>query len=301
MPSLTTSAPTLPAYAPGTAEKWIAETADLASPPEICATVFELLRSPTASARDFGEIIGRDPNLTARLLRMVNSSFYGLATSVDTVSRAIAIIGHRELHTLLLAITAISSFSHIAKTLVNMDTFWRHSVYCGLVSRALARRCRVLHPERLFVVGLLHDLGSLVIYRKAPQIAAQLLELAQGNEEALYRAELEHLGFSHAELGGLLLRRWSLPDVLQEAVRYHHNPGSAPSVALEASIVHIGDILANRSELGAFCEQPAPVLSVAPEAWQAIGLSEAEIDAEKLIGEAGLQFAETAEMLTITR
>lgn len=284
-----------------TAEKWVAETADLSSPPEICATVFELLRSPTASARDFGEVISRDPNLTARLLRIVNSSLYGLTASVDTVSRAIAIIGNRELHSLMLAVSAVSSFANIANTLVNMDTFWRHSIYCGLLSRSLARRCRVLHPERLFVLGLLHDLGSLVIYRRAPQLAVALLEQAQGNEEALYRAELAQLGFSHAELGGLLLRRWSLPELLQEAVQYHHNPGCAPNAAIEASIVHIGDILANHSELGAFCEQPVAELSVAPGAWQTIGLSEVEIDLQELIGEAGLQFAETAEMLTIRR
>jgi HD-like signal output (HDOD) protein len=284
-----------------TARKWIAETSDLSSPPEICATVFELLRSPTASARDFGEVISRDPNLTARLLRIVNSSVYGLATSVDTVSRAIAIIGHRELHSLMLAVTAVSSFSNIANTLVNMDTFWRHSIYCGLLSRALARRCRVLHPERLFVLGLLHDLGSLVIYRQAPQLAVELLERAQGNEELLYRAELERLGFSHAELGGLLLQRWSLPEVLQEAVQYHHDPANAPNAAMEAGIVYIADILANRSELGAFCEQPAAELRIAPQIWQTTGLSEAEISPQELIGEAGLQFAETAEMLTIRR
>lgn len=287
------------AFALDTANRWIAETSDLSSPPEVCATIFELLRSPTASARDFGEVISRDPNLTARLLRMVNSSFYGLASPVDTVSRAIAIIGNRELHSLVLAITAVSSFANIATTLVNMDTFWRHSIYCGLLSRALARRCRVLHPERLFVLGLLHDIGSLVIYRHAPELAVELLERAKGNEEVVYRAELEQFGFSHAELGGLLLRRWSLPELLQEAVQYHHDPASAPNVAMEASIVHIGDILANRSELGAFCEHPAGELSIAPEMWQAIGLSKAEMDPQDLIGEAGLQFAETAEMLTV--
>ena len=84
------------------------------------------------------------------------------------------------------------------------EVTWRHSIYCGLLSRALARRCRVLHPERLFVLGLLHDLGSLVIYRRAPQLAVELLEQAQGNEEALYYLELEQLGFSHADVGGLL-------------------------------------------------------------------------------------------------
>lgn len=183
------------------------------------------------------------------------------------------------------------------------EVTWRHSIYCGLLSRALARRCRVLHPERLFVLGLLHDLGSLVIYRRAPQLAVELLEQAQGNEEALYYLELEQLGFSHADVGGLLLRHWSLPEALQQAVQYHHNPARAPNVAMEANIVHIGDILANRSELGAFCEQPAAELAVAPQTWQAIGLSEAEINLQALmlIGEAGLQFAETAEMLTIRR
>lgn len=301
MPTIQAAEERIGAHSIETAERWVREASGLASPPDICATVFDLLQSPTASARDFGEVISRDPNLTARLLRIVNSPFYGLASPVDTVSRAIAIIGHRELYHLLVAVSAVTAFSKIASDLVNMDTFWRHSIYCGLLSRALARRCRVPHPERLFVVGLLHDLSSLILYQRVPEAATELLLQSAGKEQTLYQGELARFGFSHADLGGLLLRGWRLPEALQQAVRYHHNPAHASNVPIEASIAHIGDVLANRSALGAFCEQPDAELSVTAEAWQTVGLSEAEVDQQQLIGEAGLQFAETAEMLTVRR
>ena len=189
----------------GLAESLVADVAGLVSPPDICVKIGELIQDPKASTQSIGEIIIRDPNLTGRLLRLVNSSFYGLRTKVDTVSRAITVVGTRDLYALVLAISAVKSFSHLPNKLVNMDTFWRHSLYTALIARILAGRVDVLHPERLFVGGLLHDIGSLVVYSRLHELAREILLTAKGDEEVFYHMEMEMLGFSHADLGSLLL------------------------------------------------------------------------------------------------
>jgi HD-like signal output (HDOD) protein len=273
----------------------------LVSPPDVCTRVLHLVRSPDATAREIGEVISRDPSLTARLLRIVNSPFYGVRKRVDTVSRAVAIVGGRELYSLVVAVSAAATFMRIPNDLVNMDTFWRHSVFCGLISRNLAKRCRVLHPERLFVAGLLHDIGSLVIYNRQPEKARELLDGAQGDEGRLYGLEMEALGFSHAHLGGLLMASWSLPDALQEAVLWHHQPEHAKESPLEAAIVHVAEKLANRSEIGAFCEAPTESAGISPSVWATLKMPESELDQERLIGEAGIEFADTVSLLAVKR
>lgn len=269
----------------------------LVSPPDVCIKVFELVQSNEASAQEIGEVISRDPALTARLLRLVNSAFYNFSRRIDTVSRAITIIGIRELYSLVIAVSAIKSFSNLPNNLVNIDTFWRHGLYTGLIARSLAKRCRVLHPERLFVAGLLHDIGSLVLYNRMPEACADLLLVCDGDEGILHQAELAELGFTHADLGGALLGNWMLPESLQEAVANHHMPAYATQSELEASIVHLADNLANRSQLGAFCEAASDSAGVDASAWAAIGLQEAAFDHNAVIGEAGLQFTETAGLL----
>ncbi len=271
----------------------------LVSPPDVCARVLQLVRSPTASAQDIGEVVACDPNLTLRLLRIVNSPVYGLRGRVDTVSRAVTILGSDALGNLVVAVSAVAAFGRIPVDLVNMDTFWRHSIFCALLARLLAQRCRVLHPERLFVAGLLHDIGSLVLYHRAPDTSRVLIELAAGDEAHQHALEKEAYGFSHARVGGLLMESWSLPEPLCEAVCCHHAPAGAGAAQQAAAIVHLAEVLANRSQIGAYCEVPATQTAVCPAAWIALGIAEAELDLDALIGEAGLQFADLVDVLGV--
>ena len=157
----------------------------LVSPPGVCLRLFELIHAPTTGVKDIAAVVGVDPNLTTRLLRLANSSFYNFARKIDTISRAVAVIGTAELYQLVLSVSAVKTFSSIPNELVKMDTFWRHSVYTGLLARALAIRINVLHPERLFVSGLMHDIGSLVLYNQRPDDRRDSLLVAEGEEEVV--------------------------------------------------------------------------------------------------------------------
>ncbi len=269
----------------------------LASPPDVCVRVFELIESPRTSAREIGEVIGHDPALTARLLKLVNSSFFNFSRRIDTVSRAVAVLGIRELFALVIAVSAIKSFSRLSCELVNIDTFWRHGIFTGLMARKLAEQHHVLHPERLFVAGLLHDIGALALYTRMPEVMGRLLLLADGDEALLHQAELAELGFSHADLGGALAEGWHLPPQLCNAICQHHTPGHAGDAPLEAAIVHLAEHLANGSGLGGYCESARAEVGVDAAAWAALDLDPEGFDAEEIVGAAGNQFQETAALL----
>lgn len=268
----------------------------LVSPPDVCIRIGELMRSPRASAKDFAEVISFDPSLTARLLKVVNSPFYGFTRRVDTVSRAVAIVGMRVLNDLVLAVSAVRSFSKISNRLVSMETFWRHGVACALTAKGLAEHCSVLHPERLFVAGLLHDIGTLVLFHRLPELMQELLLVADGSEDVLHRAERDTLGFTHADVAGQLLRLWGVPEALQAAVARHHEGKIDPAESLEVLIVRGADALANRCGIGALFENPPAEVTAQPELWAALQVGDDESTLEDIVANAVLQFTDTVAM-----
>lgn len=249
----------------------------LVSPPGVCLRLFELIHAPTTGVKDIAAVVGVDPNLTSRLLRLANSSFYNFARKIDTISRAVAVIGTAELYQLVLSVSAVKTFSSIPNELVKMDTFWRHSVYTGLLARALAIRINVLHPERLFVSGLMHDIGSLVLYHQRPDAMRDILLVAEGDEEVLYQAELDAFRLNHATVAGYLMEQWQLPEELIDAVTWHHQPERAEKARMEAHILYLANHMVNESEQGNFMGSPRADIQLPQALLDVIGLQEDEL------------------------
>lgn len=231
-----------------TPEELVIKNNALVSLPEICFQVQELAESPTATANDIGRVIGTDPSLSARLLKLVNSAFYGLPGRIETVSRAVNIIGIRELRNLTFAASAADIFRGIPKQLVDMPSFWQHSSYTGLVAKQLGKFCNVLHPERLLTAGLLHDIGRLLMYTGLPDAMRRCAELQARSGREQCDIEDEIVGFNHGEASYALLRHWNLPENLCAAVRYHHHPNDAHDAHLEAAILHVADVVAHTAQ-----------------------------------------------------
>ena len=265
----------------------------LASLPEVCVRVNEMVDDPRSSAAAIGKVISRDTALTAQLLRLANSSFYNFPSNISTISRAIMIIGERELRYLVLALSAVRTFSSIPVELTNMAVFWRHSVYCAVLARLIANRCHVLHSERLFVAGMLHDIGQLVMLSRVPDLARLALQRASDGHETLHEAEREVIGCDHAEVGRVLLEQWKLPEVLCETVGCHHNIAAAEEARLDAAIVHLATVIASRAELPIDHEGPLP--QVDPLAWELTALDESVLD--EISEEAAPMFAESWAMI----
>jgi len=275
------------------AEQLVESTVDLVSLPAVYLRAKERIDDPDSSLDEVAEVIGQDPAMTARLLRIANSAFFGFAARIETVGRAVNILGTQQVHDLLLATSVSNAFSGISSEVISMDLFWRNSVHCGVAARLLASRCNVLDSERLFVEGLLRDIGHLVMYTKVPGLAKEALVQSENEGTELVRVERELMGFDYAVVGAELMRVWRLPDSLQESVRFHPEPAKAQKFPLETAIVHI----AAHMTTGAESKQPAEVWvpTVSADACYVTGLSEEALP--PILEEARTHTAETVKLI----
>lgn len=217
----------------------IKEVDGLLSLPEVVISANQLLNSPAATARDIGEVISHDPALSAQLLKLVNSAFYGFTSPIDTISRAVTVIGNRELRTVILSASVATVFNRIAPELVDMDDFWHRSVYAGLVAKKLAETQGNSRNEALFLTGLLHDVGKIVLFSYRPEQAGLILAQAAETGRPLYQVEQEILNFTSAELGAELLESWKLGQNLWLPIRYQRTPKQASGLEAEAWMLNL--------------------------------------------------------------
>lgn len=223
---------------------------NLVSSPETYARLDALICDPDSSIEDMALVINTDPAMVSRLLKIVNSSFYGLPSKIDSISRAITIVGIRELRILVLATDVICAFRGIPTSLVSMETFWRHSLSCALATRIIAEETKQPEPEQFFIAGLLHNIGSLVLYQSLPEMAFEAMRSASDGNESLYDAETRIIGFHHGEVGAVLIENWGLPAILACAARYQQYPLKAPDHKPLVAAVHVAGILVDSVQSG---------------------------------------------------
>ena len=233
----------------------------------------EVLADPQSNLMKIGEVIEKDPDITARLLRLGNSAFYGFSARLETVLEAISLIGIQQVQDLIVASSVVETFAGVSPEFIDMERFWRHSLACGIGTRLLAIAKRVPKPDKLFVAGLLHDVGRLVLFSQGGRKAQEVFERCRGSERMLLReAEVKVLGFDHAQIGEALLRAWRYPNNLIHAVGYHHFPMSAGAFHTEAAFVHLADHLVNAMQVGSSGERLAPPLQM--KAWELLNFTE---------------------------
>ncbi len=237
----------------------------------------EAINHPRTSIDDIAKIITEDQGLTARLLRLANSPMFGYFGKVDSISKAVTIIGTQQLRDLALAASVMGVFKGIPEELMSMATFWRHSIGCGIIARALATWRREVNVERFFVAGMLHDIGQLIIATILGDLVRTMIEETQSEEALYFDIELKRLGFDHAEAGGALLKEWKIPANIADPVTYHHRPSRAEQFPLETSLIHLADIICQAFELGQSCERFVPPLDGA--SWDRLGMSPHQLGA----------------------
>jgi HD-like signal output (HDOD) protein len=252
----------------------VSEHTSLASLPNIFMEINHVLSDPRSSAIHIADIISKDPNLSAKLLKIVNSAFYNFPSRIDTISRAVMIVGSKQLMALALGTSVMNMFTDIPSELVDMKSFRKHSLACGLGSRMIASYKNIPNTERLFVAGLLHDVGRIVLFKHLPQLGRSILLTTKQRGCLLGSVESEVLGFGHAQIGGALLRKWKLPLVLEHAVQYHHQP-LLSQYPLESSIVNFSDILINALKIGTSGEHRVPPID--PEVWKTLDFPTANL------------------------
>jgi putative nucleotidyltransferase with HDIG domain len=262
------------------------------SPPILYYQLREKLDDPDTTFEDLAAIIKTDTAISARLLKIVNSAFYGFDGKVDTLTHALHIIGTEQLIDLALAAIVTSKFQGIPRDLINMEAFWMHSIGCGIAARKIAQRVPGMDAEKVYLGGMIHDIGSLILFQQSPESAKSILLRCKESGENLFKVEKEVLGYDHAEVGALLLAEWKLPERLVEMVKYHHQPTNAGDYVEEACIIARGDALVYEMKIGYSGEPGVPELD--PKVLEVIPISDEDIS--QLKEEIAAQVDDTVRM-----
>jgi len=258
----------------------------LVSLPEVYYHLEAAIDDPDSCADDIAEIIASDPDLTLRLLALVNSSLFAFPAKIDTVSRAVALIGTRQLRDLSLATLVVRRFGGLPLEIIDMEAFWRHSLGVAVVARAIATWRREHNVERFYVLGLLHDAGRLALLLKQPKPMAELLQRASQQRLSLFPLERATFGYDHAEVGGCLLGNWGLPASLVASVAAHHAPQADATFGLDGCVAHLADLIVNAMAWGSSGQPLAPALD--EPAWDALEIDAAAIG--EILGRARQQY-----------
>ena len=243
----------------------------IASPPKVFQKVNEIVNDPDATTEEIARVIAEDVGITLRLLRVVNSAFFGYNQKVESLDQAVMALGTSQVRDLVLATTVAEKFEGLPDDLINMESFWQHSLACGVMARSLAQTRREINLEPFFLGGMLHDVGRLVMFSKMPEQCRDIVARCLKSNEVMQAVEREVFGFDHAEVGGCLLSNWGLPPHLEEAVASHHLPQRAVRNPMLASVVHIADVVVNALKLGNSGVRVVPKLSTS--AWSRYGMA----------------------------
>jgi HD-like signal output (HDOD) protein len=229
-----------------TAKEIVAKVHDLAALPGAYAKVRGLVEDPNSSPDHLARVIATDPAITARLLRLANSAFWGRRGRIETVTRAVRMLGMNHVHDLVLATSVTTAFKGLDPTVTDIGRFWRGSVYRALVTAALGTKREFVDVERLFLEGLLSDIGHLVMYQSIPTFAAEAEKRARAEPWRLAEVETALIGCDYAELGCVLAEEWMLPECFSQTIAYQNKPWASTTHGLEASFVYVARWLSHR-------------------------------------------------------
>ena len=226
---------------------------NLPTPPIVFTQVTRVINNPNTSAYEIASIISEDPALTAKVLKLTNSSFYGIPRTITNVKQAIVILGLEAVKSLVISASVFEMFSKNSKLDIDyLENFWRHSLSVALMSKIICRKKKLpslQEAELSFSVGLLHDIGKLIIISHLPQEHEKIVQLLKSDGICPeYHAENDILGFTHADIGSYLGARWNLPESICKAILSHHNSEAILSEKSTA-LIHLANHLARQMEI----------------------------------------------------
>ncbi|MFN0146237.1 MAG: HDOD domain-containing protein [Dehalococcoidia bacterium] len=197
--------------------------------PAVAMKVMAMAEDDRTSALDLAQVLSTDQAMTAKLIRISNSSYYGFARRVSTVREAVLVLGFKQVRTVAVGASVMSAFQGAKRDDVfDLDLFWGHSVAVAVASEAVAKKTRTAKPEDAFTAGVLHDIGRLALRQLMPAEFRQAVEIARSGELPLHDAELETTGYSHDQVGRVLGEMWKFPTHLIDAIAGHHDARLTP-------------------------------------------------------------------------
>lgn len=205
-----------------------------------------LLEREVTDSKDLAQVVATDPAMAIAVLKLVNSAFYNIPRKIERLEHAISIIGHAKFRDLILTAAVVKAMSNLASGQVDMEVFWRHSIYTALVGKRLALHAYQPNSERLFLAGLLHDIGQLIYFDLLETKAVKVSTLITKLNVNVSVAEKKVLGFTHQDVASALCQRWELPEWLEQTVKYYDNAQESMYYKQEAKILLLANAIAEQ-------------------------------------------------------
>ncbi|MBN1547207.1 MAG: HDOD domain-containing protein [Syntrophaceae bacterium] len=255
-----------------TINRRIEQLKDLPTLPTILMECNQMLQNPETTASTLGDVIKTDQAISSKVLKLVNSAFYGLSGRVSTISQAIVVLGFNAVRNIILSISVFEFLPRNADLKgFEIYKFWEHSIGCGVISKILGQKLGIEDPEEAFIAGLLHDVGKLVIARIFPEDFITILKITHSNKALFLDAEQDVLGITHNQTGEILAKHWRLPSTLIESIAFHHNGTEKMNNKNLVSIVHLADIITRGLQIGSGGDMVIPAIN--RKAWDALNMN----------------------------
>ncbi len=258
--------------------------------PVVVTRINAMVQNPKTSAREVGAAIATDPSLSAKVLKLVNSAYFGFPSQISSISHATTILGFNAIQNLALSATVFQMFrDNGAEELFDRRTFWEHSLGVGVLARLLCDKVKYPDKEEAFTAGLIHDVGKIVLDQFVHEEFKMVMSLAKANDMVLCEAETQLLGLNHANVGYILAQKWNLPKKLQDPLAYHHACGLSKYNPQLTSIIHFSDILCRAFKIGNGIGKAPPLDRTAVAEFK---LTSADIEQLRTVSEKEIEKAE---------
>ena len=219
---------------------------DIPTLPTIVFELNELLQDPNTPITDISDIIEKDQAMSLRVLKLVNSAFYGIHKEVNDIGNAIVLLGFNTVRNAIVSLGVINSFSGV-KSLEGFDIsdFWKHSLAVAVVSKSLAEKTKIAPPDSCFVGGLLHDIGKVILAQYFQDLFEKVWNAAKKENISFYEAEKKEISTDHGRIGAYLATNWELPESFIDVIRWHHDVRNDSESKKMILIIYLSDIIVN--------------------------------------------------------
>ena len=264
---------------PAAIRKALENVSSIPTLPVVIEKITRLLNNPQTSAEEIGKAITTDQALAAKVLKLVNSAFYGFPGKISTITHAVVILGFATVKNVVLTASIFDAFMKKTSDTPGFDMgkFWLHSIACGSASQCIARHIGYAGKEECFIAGLIHDVGKIILCNNLPVEFELVVQNTLKKECLFYESEKEVLHITHEEVGGIVAERWNLPENLRYAVRAHHAPVINGAFSTTAGIVHAADIFVRAMDYGSGGDDSIPPM--ADVAWNNLGFDTINLSA----------------------
>ncbi len=248
---------------------------DVPSLPTVVAEVNRAIRNPRVDANTVGQILTRDQALSAKTLKLVNSAFYGFPHRINSVTRAIIVMGFQRVRNLVLTASVLDKFKG-GNVDFDFSSFWKHALGSAISAETLSQELKLQESEDAFVAGLLHDIGKLLVVLYAPEKFVRIRAIVNKKNCLIIEAEEEVLETTHSTVGAWLAKTWQFPPKLTQAIRMHHDPQSVREYYEMTYITHVADIICRALNFGDGGDKKIPKIN--DHVWKALKLDKNILD-----------------------